>query len=90
MPSSNSLTRSTRPGRPPVHDEEWTNTSVVLFNREIVFLDRLSSDIRASSGTVVRRAEIIRALIDGLEKSRLDVSRLRSADDLKFSISQSR
>jgi len=30
-----------RPGRPPVHDEAWTKVTVVLFNRQIVFLDRL-------------------------------------------------
>ena len=27
-----------KPGRPPVHDEAWTKVTVVLFNRQIVFL----------------------------------------------------
>ena len=27
-----------RPGRPPIHAEAWTKVTVVLFNRQIVFL----------------------------------------------------
>ena len=27
-----------RPGRPPVHEEAWTKVTVVLFNRQIVFI----------------------------------------------------
>ena len=33
------------PGRPPIHDEEWTKVTVVLFNRQIVFLDRVAASI---------------------------------------------
>jgi hypothetical protein len=53
------------PGRPPSHDEAWTKVTVVLFNRQIVFLDRLSANIRAKTGAAVSRAQLIRALIDG-------------------------
>src|SRR5262249_52514431 len=54
------------PGRPPVHSETWSKVSVVLFDRQIVHLDRLSTAIRGASGKTLNRAEIIRALIDGL------------------------
>ena len=33
-------------GRPPVHQETWSKVSVVLFDRQIVHLDRLATDIR--------------------------------------------
>src|ERR687892_502637 len=54
-----------RRGRRPSHTEHWTKVTVVLFDRQIVFLDRLSADIRSASpvdagrgvsGTAVSRA----------------------------------
>ena len=57
-----------------MHHETWSKVSVVLFNRQIRHLDRLSADIRGSSGRVLNRAEIIRALIDGLIDSGMDVT----------------
>jgi len=48
--------------------------SVVLFDRQIVHLDRLANDIRGTSGKVLNRAEIIRALIDGLLDSGMDIT----------------
>lgn len=70
-------------GRPPVHAEAYSKATVILLNRQIVYLDRLSADIRASSGTVVKRAEIIRALIDALSALDLDLRDVRSEADLK-------
>src|SRR3989442_3962565 len=61
-------------GRPPVHQETWSKVSVVLFDRQIVHLDRLATDIRGKSGKVINRAEIIRALIDGLIDSGMDIT----------------
>jgi len=71
------------PGRPPVHSEAWTKTTVVLFNRQILYLDRLALDIRAKTGTVTNRTEIIRALIDGLEESGLDLTGITSEAEMK-------
>jgi hypothetical protein len=48
--------------------------SVVLFDRQIVHLDRLSTEVRSRNGRVLNRAEIIRALIDGLIDSGLDIT----------------
>jgi len=71
------------PGRPPLHDEAWSKVTVVLLNRHIVFLDRLATDIRERTGTAIKRAEIIRALIDMLAESDLDLTSATSAADLK-------
>jgi hypothetical protein len=70
-------------GRPPVHSETWSKVSVVLFDRQIVHLDRLATDIRGRSGKVLNRAEIIRALIDGLIDSGMDVTGTASEADLR-------
>lgn len=69
-------------GRPATH-EEWTKVTVVLFNRQIVFLDRLANDIRAKTGAAIRRAEILRALVDVLESEGIDLSGAKSDADLK-------
>ena len=76
-----------KPGRPPVHDEAWTKVTVVLFDRQIVFLDRLGADIRAASGVAISRAHVIRALIDALTESDLDLTGTRSEADLKAILS---
>jgi hypothetical protein len=70
-------------GRRPSHTEHWTKVTVVLFDRQIVFLDRLGADIRAASGVAISRAHVIRALIDALSESDLDLTGARSEADLK-------
>ena len=72
-----------RPGRPPVHDEAWTKVTVVLFDRQIVFLDRLAANIRAQSGAAISRAQVIRALVDAVADADLDLTVARSEADLK-------
>jgi hypothetical protein len=63
-----------RPGRPPVHSETWSKVSVVLFDRQIHDLDRLAKDMRDVNGKAMNRAEVIRALIDGLIESGMDLA----------------
>jgi len=75
-------------GRPPVHRETRSKVSVVLFDRQIVHLDRLATDIRGRSGKVLNRAEIIRALIDGLIDSGMDVTGSGSEADLRARVSR--
>jgi hypothetical protein len=72
-----------RRGRRPSHTEQWTKVTVVLFDRQIVFLDRLCADIRATSGVAVSRAHVIRALIDALTESDLDLTGTRSESELR-------
>jgi predicted thioredoxin/glutaredoxin len=76
------------PGRPPVHNETWSKVSVVLFDRQIVQLDRLAIAIRGKTGKVINRAEIIRALIDGLIDSEMDVTATSSEADLRARVSR--
>ena len=75
-----------RPGRPPVHDEAWTKVTVVLFNRQIVFLDRLAANIRAQSGAAISRAQLIRALLDAVADSDIDLTPSTSEADLKATL----
>ena len=75
-------------GRPPVHQEAWSKVSVVLFDRQIVHLDRLATDIRGKSGKVINRAEIIRALIDGLIDSGMDITGSGSEADLRARVAR--
>ena len=80
-------TRAVR-GRPPVHQETWSKVSVVLFDRQIVHLDRLATDIRGKSGKPINRAEIIRALIDGLIESGMDITASGSEADLRARVAR--
>jgi hypothetical protein len=61
---------------------------VVLFDRQILHLDRLATDIRGKNGKVFNRAEIIRALIDGLIDSGMDITGTGSEADLRASVAR--
>jgi len=75
-------------GRPPVHQETWSKVSVVLFDRQILHLDRLAIDMRSKNGRVLNRAEIIRALIDALIDSGMDVTGSGSEADLRARVAR--
>jgi hypothetical protein len=87
-PSRARASTETSRGRPPVHNETWSKVSVVLFDRQILHLDRLATDIRGRSGKVLKRAEIIRALIDGLIDSGMDVTATASETDLRARVAR--
>jgi hypothetical protein len=74
------------PGRPPVHEEEWTKATVVLFNRQIEFLDRVAANIRAHNGTAISRAQLIRAVVDAVAEANVDLTGARSEADMKATI----
>jgi hypothetical protein len=74
------------PGRPPVHEEAWTKVTVVLFDRQIVLLDRLAANIRAKSGTTISRAQLIRAGIDAVAAADMDLTSASTEGDLKTAI----
>jgi hypothetical protein len=60
---------------------------VVLFDRQIHDLDRLTRDMR-KHGKAMNRAEIIRALIDGLIESGMDVAAAGSEADLRARVAR--
>src|SRR5438477_12344954 len=75
-------------GRPPVHQETWSKVSVVLFDRQIVHLDRLATDTRVKGAKAMNRAKIIRALIDGLTDSGMDITGSGSAGALRARVAR--
>ncbi len=85
-PTRRTVAVKRKPGRPPVHDEAWTKVTVVLFNRQIVFLDRLAANIRAQSGAAISRAQLIRALLDAVADADVDLTAATSETDLKATI----
>jgi len=87
-PRSTMKSAKSGPGRPPLHQETWSKVSVVLFDRQIVNLDRLTVDIRGKSGKMLNRAAIIRALIDGLLDSGMDVTGSASEADLRARVAR--
>ena len=72
-----------RPGRPPIHDEAWTKVTVVLFDRQIAFLDQLAGTIRGNTGATLSRAQIIRAFVDSIRDAGVDVTSATSEADLR-------
>jgi hypothetical protein len=62
--------------------------SVVLFDRQISHLDRLTNDSRGNNGKMLNRAEIIRALIDGLIDSGMDITTAGSEADLRARVAR--
>jgi hypothetical protein len=86
VPARRNVAARRKPGRPPVHDEAWTKVTVVLFNRQIVFLDRLAANIRAQSGAAISRAQLIRALLDAVADADVDLTAATSENDLKTTI----
>lgn len=62
--------------------------SVVLFDRQIHVLDRLGQDMRDKSGKGMNRAEIIRALIDGLIESGMEIAGAGSEADLRARVAR--
>lgn len=77
-----------RRGRPRTHREAWTKVSVVMFERQVLELDRLTTAIRSKTGAHLTRAEVIRALLDGLDESRLDITTVVSGAQLKRLVAQ--
>jgi hypothetical protein len=77
-----------RRGRRATHTDRWTKVTVVLLDRQIVFLDRLASDIRAATGAAITRANVIRALVDALAATDVDLTTSRSEADLLSVLTQ--
>jgi 3-methyladenine DNA glycosylase/8-oxoguanine DNA glycosylase len=67
-------------GAGPKAAEQTVKVTVILTNRQVVFLDRLAADVREKCGAALQRAEVIRALVDALAESRLDLSAVDLTD----------
>lgn len=60
----------------------------MLFDRQIHDLARLTQNTRSRNGRALNRTEIIRALIDGLIESGMDVAAAGSEADLKARVAR--
>ena len=85
--SRTSTTRGVR-GRPRVHQEPWAKVSVVLFERQVTNLDKVVSRIKQNSGKPMNRTEVIRALIDSLLNSQLDLADVESEATLRAQLTR--
>jgi len=77
-----------RPGRPPTHAESWTKVTVVLFDRQIAFLDGVVQSIRARSGNTISRAQLIRALVDAAYEAQIDLGVGGSEAELREALAE--
>ena len=59
-----------------------------MFERQVLELDRLTTKIRSKTGAHLTRAEIIRALLDALDESRLDITTVASGAQLQQLVAQ--
>ncbi|MFQ5874247.1 MAG: hypothetical protein ACE5JL_10660 [Dehalococcoidia bacterium] len=66
--------------------KEANKVPVELFDRQIAFLYHLTNDIRVKTGAYIKRAEIVRALIDALADSGIDLTTTRSEDELRAAL----
>jgi hypothetical protein len=71
-----------------VHSETWSKVSVVLFDRQVDHLDRLTKTMRGRNGKPMNRAEVIRALIDGLIESGMDIGDAGSEATLRARVAR--
>lgn len=62
------------PGRPIKRGEEWRPVQVVLYRSGLDFLTRVEAGVRLAQATNIQRSEIIRAILDGVEASGLDLT----------------
>jgi len=75
-------------GRPPVHEESWRKTTVVLFDRQIAELDELAGAMRAKHGSGPTRAEIIRGVVDGVLSSPLNLAKASAETEIRSLVTQ--
>ena len=85
-PQSSPDVQKRRPGRPPTHAETWTKVTVVLFDRQIAYLDGVVQTIRARSGATISRAQLIRALVDAAYEAHIDLSLGGSEAELRAAL----
>jgi Arc/MetJ-type ribon-helix-helix transcriptional regulator len=69
-------------GRPKQLSDGVAKSTVTFNNSQIVWLDRLSADIRSSSMAILDRGTIIRAILTAIEKSNIDLLEASSEEQV--------
>lgn len=68
--------------RPPAGTSVENKLTIILSPGQVAFLDRLCLEIRSKTKAKMKRTEVIRALVAGLERSGLDLTTFRTEEDL--------
>jgi len=68
-------------GRPSVLTEPATKATVAVYERQILALDRLITDIRAASGTILDRSSLIRAAVECMIRAGIDPATVKNEAD---------
>ena len=76
-------TETRAPGRPRQHSEDMGRVPLDIPVRQIVYLDTIATTIRANGGPIIKRVDILRAMIDAVEESSLDLANANSREEIK-------
>lgn len=63
-----------------------TKITLAIGEDQIILLDRLTIDIRASTGTIITRGEVVRAIIDAVQLTELNLGSIKCEDDVRCAI----
>jgi hypothetical protein len=70
-------------GRPRTRTEAVGRIPLEIPIRQITYLDTISTTIRSRSGTIIKRVDLLRAMLDAIEGSSIDLTTATSRDDLR-------
>ena len=62
--------------------ESGKKVMFILQNQQIACLDHIVADIRAKTGTIIKRTEVVRAFVEALAKSRIDLTTATSEAEI--------
>ena len=68
--------------RPPAGTSIENKLTIILSPGQVDFLDRLCLEIRSKTKAKMKRTEVIRALVAGLERSGLDLTAFKTEEDI--------
>lgn len=80
--------QKTSAGRPKVASDLTVKSTITFLNNHIVFLDRLSTEIRENSMAIVDRGALIRAFISSLQESRIDLRHMTSEEEIRMALTK--
>lgn len=69
-------------GRPVVHTEPWEKITVVMLERHIGYIDLMSILIRMKHHKAISRAEIIRALVEFMIRSKINFKQFATIEEM--------
>lgn len=56
------------PRKPAIFSEPWSKITVVLFDRQVEFLDRVREQIRVKHGKAIPRSDVITAIVEAYSR----------------------